>query len=85
MVDAARIGRREDRARRRRRRGARTHGLPLVAAGLLLAGGAAGAVGALVGALAREARTASLVAVLVVLPVVFLGMVPARSSRLRAG
>jgi hypothetical protein len=50
--------------------------LPLVAAGLLLAGGAVGAVGALVGALAREARAASLVAVLVVLPVVFLGLVP---------
>ena len=50
--------------------------LPLVAVGLVLAGGAVGAVGALVGALAREARAASLVAVLVVLPVVFLGMVP---------
>ena len=50
--------------------------LPLVAVGLLLAGGAIGAVGTLVGALAREARAASLVAVLVVLPVVFLGLVP---------
>ena len=35
-----------------------------------------GAVGALIGALARESRTASLVGVLVVLPVVFLGLVP---------
>ncbi|HKI92027.1 MAG TPA: hypothetical protein VJ986_06975, partial [Gaiellaceae bacterium] len=35
-----------------------------------------GAAGTLLGALAREARTASLVAVLVVLPVVFLGLVP---------
>lgn len=50
--------------------------LPLVAAGLVVAGAALGAVGALVGAVARESRTASLVAVLVVLPVVFLGLVP---------
>jgi ABC-type transport system involved in multi-copper enzyme maturation permease subunit len=51
--------------------------LPLLSAGLLLAGAALGAVGALLGALAREARTASLVALLVVLPIVFLGLVPA--------
>jgi ABC-type transport system involved in cytochrome c biogenesis permease component len=50
--------------------------LPLVAVGVLLAGAAVGAVGAVVGALARESRAASLVAVLVVLPVVFLGLVP---------
>ena len=50
--------------------------LPLLGAGLLLAGGSLGAVGALLGALAREARAASLVALLVVLPVVFLGLVP---------
>jgi hypothetical protein len=50
--------------------------LPLVVVGLALAGAALGAVGALIGALAREARTASLVAVLVVMPVVFLGLVP---------
>jgi ABC-2 type transport system permease protein len=50
--------------------------LPLVAVGVLLAGAAVGAVGALVGAVAREARAASLVAVLVVLPIVFLGLVP---------
>jgi hypothetical protein len=50
--------------------------LPLLALGLVLAGGALGAVGALLGALAREARAASLVALLVVLPVVFLGLVP---------
>jgi ABC-type multidrug transport system permease subunit len=50
--------------------------LPLLVAGLVLAGAALGAVGALVGALAREARTASLVAILIVLPVVFLGLVP---------
>lgn len=50
--------------------------LPLVAAGLVLAGASLGALGALLGALAREARTASLVAVLVVLPVIFLGLVP---------
>jgi ABC-2 type transport system permease protein len=41
-----------------------------------LAAGVVGAAGALLGALAREARTASLLAVLVVLPVVFLGLVP---------
>jgi ABC-2 type transport system permease protein len=51
--------------------------LPLLLVALALTGGALGAVGSLVGALAREARTASLVAVLVVLPIVFLGLIPA--------
>lgn len=51
--------------------------LPLLLAGVLLAGAVVGAAGTLLGALAREARTASLVALLVVLPVVFLGLVPA--------
>src|SRR5207249_9173067 len=50
--------------------------LPLLALGLVLAGAALGALGALLGALSREARTASLVAVLVVMPIVFLGLVP---------
>jgi ABC-2 type transport system permease protein len=50
--------------------------IPLVLVGVLLAGAAVGAVGALVGALARESRTASLVGVLVVLPVVFVGLLP---------
>jgi ABC-2 type transport system permease protein len=50
--------------------------LPLLVVGLLLAGGALGALGALLGALAREARSASLVALLVVLPIVFLGLIP---------
>ncbi len=50
--------------------------LPLLALGLLLAGASLGALGSLLGALAREARTASLVAVLVVMPIVFLGLVP---------
>jgi len=50
--------------------------LPLLAAALALTGAALGAVGALVGALSREARTASLVAVLLVLPIVFLGLIP---------
>ena len=50
--------------------------LPLLLAGVVLAAAAVGAAGALLGALSREARTASLVAVLVVLPVVFLGLVP---------
>jgi len=50
--------------------------LPLLAVGLLIAGAALGALGSLLGALARDARSASLVAVLVVMPVVFLGLVP---------
>jgi ABC-type multidrug transport system permease subunit len=50
--------------------------LPLLAAGLALTGGALGALGALIGGVAREARTASLVSVLVVLPIVFLGLIP---------
>jgi ABC-2 type transport system permease protein len=50
--------------------------LPLLAVGLVLAGAALGALGSLLGALAREARAASLVAVLVVMPIVFLGLVP---------
>ena len=45
--------------------------------GLVLAGGSVGALGALLGSLAREARSASLVAVLVVMPIVFLGLIPA--------
>jgi ABC-2 type transport system permease protein len=44
--------------------------------GVALAGASLGALGALLGGLARDARTASLVALLVVLPVVFLGLVP---------
>jgi ABC-2 type transport system permease protein len=50
--------------------------LPLLAVGLVLAGAALGALGSLLGALARETRSASLVAVLVVMPIVFLGLVP---------
>jgi ABC-2 type transport system permease protein len=50
--------------------------LPLLVVGLVLAGGSLGALGALIGALAREARTASLVALLVVMPIVFLGLIP---------
>jgi ABC-type multidrug transport system permease subunit len=50
--------------------------LPLLLVGVALAAAVVGVAGALLGALAREARTASLLAVLVVLPVVFLGLVP---------
>jgi len=50
--------------------------LPLLLAGVALAGAVVGAAGTLLGAVAREARTASLLAVLVVLPIVFLGLVP---------
>ena len=50
--------------------------LPLLVLGLLLAGGSLGALGSLLGALAREARAASLVALLVVMPIVFLGLIP---------
>jgi ABC-2 type transport system permease protein len=51
--------------------------LPLLVVGLVLAGGSVGALGAFLGALAREARSASLIAVLVVMPIVFLGLIPA--------
>jgi ABC-2 type transport system permease protein len=50
--------------------------LPLLAVGLILAGAALGGLGAAIGGLAREARAASLVAILIVLPIVFLGLVP---------
>jgi hypothetical protein len=50
--------------------------IPLLLAGVAVAGGSLGAVGCLLGGLAREARTASLVALLAVLPIVFLGLVP---------
>ena len=50
--------------------------IPLLLVGVALAAAVVGAAGALIGALAREARTASLLAVLIVLPVVFLGLVP---------
>jgi hypothetical protein len=50
--------------------------LPLLVIGLGLAGASLGALGALLGALAKEARAASLVALLVVLPIVFLGLIP---------
>ena len=50
--------------------------LPLLAVGLALAGAAVGALGTLLGALAGEARTASLAAVLIVLPIVFVGLIP---------
>ncbi len=50
--------------------------LPLLLAALALTGASLGAVGSFIGAVAREARTASLVAVLVVLPIVFLGLIP---------
>lgn len=50
--------------------------LPLLGLGLLVAGASVGALGVLLGAIAREARTASLVAVLVVMPIVFVGLVP---------
>ena len=68
---------------RRRRRGRRRHRRRAVGAAAAAASPACcsprrvvGAVGTLLGTLAREARTASLLAVLVVLPVVFLGLVP---------
>ena len=53
--------------------------LPLLLAGVLLAAAAVGAAGALLGAVAREARTASLLAVLLILPIVFIGLVPRAS------
>jgi ABC-type transport system involved in multi-copper enzyme maturation permease subunit len=50
--------------------------IPLLLLGVALAAAVVGAAGVLLGAVAREARTASLLAVLIVLPVVFLGLVP---------
>jgi ABC-type Na+ efflux pump permease subunit len=50
--------------------------VPVLAVGLALAGAAVGALGTLLGALAGEVRAASLAAVLIVLPVVFLGLIP---------
>ena len=58
--------------------------LPLLAAGLALAGAAVGALGALVGALARDGRTASLVAVLGVVPILLVGLVPSQVSQTAA-
>jgi hypothetical protein len=58
--------------------------LPLLAVGLVLAGGAFGAFGVLLGVLARESRTAVLVAFLVALPVVLIGIVPEGSVELAA-
>jgi ABC-2 type transport system permease protein len=55
--------------------------LPFVLAGLALAGAALGALGTFLGAIARDGRTASLVAVLVVLPIVFVGLIPPELSR----
>jgi hypothetical protein len=54
--------------------------VPALVPALLLAGAVAGALGAFVATLAREARSATLVAVLVVLPVVFLGIVPREAA-----
>jgi ABC-2 type transport system permease protein len=54
--------------------------VPALVPALLLAGAVAGAFGALVATLAREARSATLVAVLVVLPMVFLGIVPREAA-----
>ncbi|MGI9657754.1 MAG: ABC transporter permease [Gaiellaceae bacterium] len=53
--------------------------LPLLFGGFLLAGVALGAFGGLVGVLARDARTATLVALLLALPLMLLGLVPAGS------
>ena len=50
--------------------------VPLVALGLVLAGGALGALGTLVAAVGREARTALLGAVALALPLAFLAVVP---------
>ncbi len=54
--------------------------VPLLVPALLLVGLATAALGALLAALAREARAATLVAVLVVLPIVFLGIVPREAA-----
>lgn len=56
--------------------------LPLLAAALVLAAAAFGALGVLLGTLARDASGAMLLALLVGLPVVLLGVVPAGSFAL---
>ena len=53
--------------------------LPLLFAGFLLAGLALGAFGTLIGVLARDARTATLLALLLALPLMLLGLVPAEA------
>ena len=58
--------------------------LPLVAAGLVLAGASLGALGALVAAVGREARTALLGAVALALPLAFLAVVPSDAAPLAA-
>ncbi len=51
--------------------------MPLLGVGLLVAGASFGAFGVLLGVLARDARTAALLAVVVTLPLVLLGLLPA--------
>ena len=55
--------------------------IPLVTAGLVLAGASLGALGCLVAALAREARTALLAAVALALPLAFVAVVPSDAVR----
>ena len=50
--------------------------LPLLVPALAAAGAAIGALGVLVGTLARELRTAAILALALVLPMIFLGIVP---------
>jgi hypothetical protein len=54
--------------------------LPLLVPALAAAGAAVGALGVLVGTLARELRTAAILALALVLPVIFLGIVPRELS-----
>jgi hypothetical protein len=54
--------------------------LPLLVPALAAAGAAIGALGVLVGTLARELRTAAILALALVLPVIFLGIVPRELS-----
>ena len=53
---------------------------PLLAPALAAAGAAIGALGVLVGTLARELRTAAILALALVLPMIFLGIVPHQLS-----
>jgi hypothetical protein len=50
--------------------------LPLLVPALVFAGASIGALGVLVGTLARELRTAAILALALVLPMIFLGVVP---------
>jgi hypothetical protein len=58
--------------------------LPLLVPALAASGAAVGALGVLVGTVARELRTAAILALALILPVIFLGIVPRELSPMAA-